>query len=64
VLNLARTCKSLRQTLMHRGSEWLWKIVFKGMSGLPNIPTDWLSLPEFADLAFQHHCYVRVYLGA
>ncbi|KAF8549751.1 hypothetical protein OG21DRAFT_1420858, partial [Imleria badia] len=54
LLNLARTCTSLRQLLMDKSSAFVWKIARRQVSGLPDCPAD-LSEPEYANLVFYAH---------
>ncbi|KAF8549533.1 hypothetical protein OG21DRAFT_582465 [Imleria badia] len=56
LLNLARTCKSLRQLLMDRSSEFVWKTARRQVIGLPNRPAD-LTEPEYANLVFYARCH-------
>ncbi|KAF8549176.1 hypothetical protein OG21DRAFT_1500574 [Imleria badia] len=56
LLNLARTCKSLRGLLMHRSSAFLWKTALRQVEGLPECPTD-LSEPEYTNLVFCNRCH-------
>ncbi|KAF8546570.1 hypothetical protein OG21DRAFT_1103438 [Imleria badia] len=45
LLNLARTCKSLRQLLMDSASAFVWKTARCQVDGLPDCPAD-LTEPE------------------
>ncbi|KAF8553732.1 hypothetical protein OG21DRAFT_1384122, partial [Imleria badia] len=55
LLNLARTCKSLRQLLMDKSSAFVWKAARSQVNGLPDCPAD-LAEPEYANLVFHAHC--------
>ncbi|KAF8549750.1 hypothetical protein OG21DRAFT_1488305 [Imleria badia] len=56
LLNLARTCKSLRQLLMDRSSAFVWKAARRQVNGLPDCPAD-LTEHEYANLVFYARCY-------
>ncbi|KAF8549177.1 hypothetical protein OG21DRAFT_1470336 [Imleria badia] len=56
LLNLARTCKSLRDLLMDRSSEFVWKTARQQVKGLPACPAD-LTEPEYANLVFYARCH-------
>ncbi|KAF8549521.1 hypothetical protein OG21DRAFT_1421103, partial [Imleria badia] len=58
LLNLARTCKSLRQLLMHKSSAFVWKVARCQVDGLPDCPPD-LTEPEYANLLFYARCHAR-----
>ncbi|KAF8133333.1 hypothetical protein EV363DRAFT_1325967 [Boletus edulis] len=51
LLNLARTCKSLRQLLMAKSSAFVWKATRRQIDGLPDCPAD-LTEQEYANLMF------------
>jgi hypothetical protein len=57
LLNLARTCKSLRQLLMDKSSAFVWKTARCQVNGLPDCPVD-LTEPEYANLLFYARCHV------
>lgn len=57
LLNLARTCKSLRGLLMHKSSLFLWKTALDQIKGLPGCPAD-LDEPEYTNLVFYARCHV------
>ena len=57
LLNLARTCKSLRGLLMHKSSAFLWKTTLRQVEGLPECPAD-LAEPEYTNLVFYNRCHV------
>ncbi|KAF8141420.1 hypothetical protein EV363DRAFT_1204107 [Boletus edulis] len=56
LLNLARTCKSLRELLMDKSSEFVWKTARRQVRGLPDCPAD-LTEPEYANLVFHARCH-------
>ncbi|KAF8435087.1 hypothetical protein L210DRAFT_3453364 [Boletus edulis BED1] len=56
LLNLARTCKSLRGLLMHRSSAYLWKTALRRVEGLPECPAD-LAESEYTNLVFYARCH-------
>ncbi|KAG8221238.1 hypothetical protein J3R82DRAFT_1400 [Butyriboletus roseoflavus] len=56
LLNLARTCKSLRDLLMHKSALFLWKTALRQIEGLPDCPAD-LDEPEYANLVFYTRCH-------
>ncbi|KAI9454591.1 hypothetical protein HD554DRAFT_2031241 [Boletus coccyginus] len=58
LLNLARTCKSLRELLMDKASEFVWKTARGQVRGLPDCPAD-MTEPEYANLVFYSRCHVR-----
>ncbi|KAG6379256.1 hypothetical protein JVT61DRAFT_11706 [Boletus reticuloceps] len=57
LLNLARTCKSLRQLLMVKSSAFVWKAARRQIDGLPDCPAD-LTEPEYANLVFYPRCQI------
>ncbi|KAF8435086.1 hypothetical protein L210DRAFT_1053936 [Boletus edulis BED1] len=56
LLNLARTCKSLRQLLMDKSSTFVWMEARRQVRGLPPCPAD-LTEPEYANLVFCARCH-------
>ncbi|KAG8221221.1 hypothetical protein J3R82DRAFT_1383 [Butyriboletus roseoflavus] len=58
LLNLARTCKSLRVLLMDKSSAFVWRTARRQVNGLPECPDD-LTEPEYANLVFYARCHVR-----
>ncbi|KAI9566218.1 hypothetical protein HD554DRAFT_1206515 [Boletus coccyginus] len=54
LLNFARTCKSLRELLMDKASEFVWRTARRQVQGLPDCPAD-MTEPEYANLL----CYAR-----
>jgi hypothetical protein len=56
LLNLARTCKSLRDLLMDKASTFVWKTARGQAQGLPDCPAD-LTEPEYANLVFYARCH-------
>ncbi|KAF7374990.1 hypothetical protein MSAN_00385100 [Mycena sanguinolenta] len=56
LLNLARTSKGIRGTLMSRSSAFMWKQSRSHIEGLPDLPRD-LSEPQYANLCFSTHCH-------
>lgn len=58
LLNLARTCKSLRGLLMDKSSVFVWKTARRQVQDLPDCPAD-LTEPEYAHLVFCARCNVR-----
>ncbi|KAH0829105.1 hypothetical protein J3R83DRAFT_2571 [Lanmaoa asiatica] len=56
LLNLARTCKSLRALLMDKSSVFVWKSARRQVKGLPDCPPD-LTEPEYANLVFYARCH-------
>ncbi|KZT08431.1 uncharacterized protein LAESUDRAFT_723952 [Laetiporus sulphureus 93-53] len=56
LLNLARTDKSFRSTLMSRNAAPLWKAARLNVEGLPDCPAH-LSEPAYANLVFFVHCH-------
>ncbi|KAI9566202.1 hypothetical protein HD554DRAFT_2315645 [Boletus coccyginus] len=56
LLNLARTCKSLRELLMDKASEFVWKTARRQVQGLPDCPADMIE-PEYANLLFYARCH-------
>ena len=63
LLNLARTGKHLRNTLMRRSGISVWKAVRATVKGLPECPSD-LSEPQYANLMFDMFCHVRRFISA
>ena len=61
LLHLARTSKDFRNLLMSRSSISLWKVARLNIEGLPDCPP-YLSEPAYANLAFDAHCHVRIFL--
>ncbi|KAJ3765092.1 hypothetical protein FB446DRAFT_623413, partial [Lentinula raphanica] len=58
LLALARTSKILREALMNRKAEGIWRVARENYDGgLPPLPTD-LNEPQFARLIFDAHCHV------
>ena len=57
LLNLARTCKSLRAILMHKSSRFLWEAALRQVEDLPPCPAD-LTEPEYTNLIFYTRCHV------
>lgn len=62
LLHMARTTKLFRSTLMSHSSRWIWKSTMARMEGLPECPRE-MSEPEYANLAFDTHCYVRLFFA-
>lgn len=58
LLNLARTCKSLRELLMDKSATSVWRSARRQVEGLPDCPDD-LTEPEYANLVFYARCHVR-----
>lgn len=58
LLNLARTCKFFRSTLMVNSSAFVWKAALRQVDGLPDCPDD-LSEPAYTNLVFYARCHVR-----
>ncbi|KAG9312160.1 hypothetical protein JVU11DRAFT_7450 [Chiua virens] len=56
LLNLARTCKYLRNILMHKSSQLLWKVALHRVEGLPDCPSD-LTEPQYTNLVFYNYCH-------
>ncbi|KAG9312170.1 hypothetical protein JVU11DRAFT_7461 [Chiua virens] len=56
LLNLARTCKSLRNILMHKSSQFLWKTALRQIEDFPDCPPD-LTEPEYTNLVFYNRCH-------
>ncbi|TFK75174.1 hypothetical protein BDN72DRAFT_758228 [Pluteus cervinus] len=61
VLNLARTTKRLREVLMDPSARVVWMASLANVQGLPDCPSD-LTEPQFANLAFDTSCHVRLHL--
>ncbi|KAF8133325.1 hypothetical protein EV363DRAFT_1215048 [Boletus edulis] len=57
LLNLARTCKSLRQLLMVKSSAFVWKAARRQIDRLPDCPAD-LTEPQYANLVFYPRCHI------
>ncbi|KAJ3717797.1 hypothetical protein C8R42DRAFT_572677, partial [Lentinula raphanica] len=58
LLSLARTSKNLREVLMNKSSEIIWRIARTNYEGdLPPLPVD-LNEPQFARLIFDAYCHV------
>ncbi|KAI9566219.1 hypothetical protein HD554DRAFT_2329841 [Boletus coccyginus] len=57
LLNLARTCRSLRDLLMDKASGFVWKTARRQVQGLPDCPAD-MTEPEYANLLFYSRCHV------
>ncbi|KAJ3805306.1 hypothetical protein F5876DRAFT_52071, partial [Lentinula aff. lateritia] len=58
LLHLARTCKSIRQLLMTKSSDSIWRIARANVEGgLPPLPMD-LNEPQYAHLVFDVYCHV------
>ncbi|KAG6850403.1 hypothetical protein H0H93_013628 [Arthromyces matolae] len=57
LLNLSRTSKSLRDILMRRSSQYMWKSARAQVEGLPDCPND-MSEPAYANLVFYPYCQV------
>ncbi|KAG6382003.1 hypothetical protein JVT61DRAFT_634 [Boletus reticuloceps] len=56
LLNLARTCKSLRQLLMDKSSTFVWMEARRQVKGLPACPA-YLTEPEYANLVYCARCH-------
>ena len=59
LLRLARTTKALRNILLRRSAKSVWKDALANIEGLPVCPDD-LNEPQFASLAFDPFCHVRL----
>ncbi|KAF8828951.1 hypothetical protein HHX47_DHR3001101 [Lentinula edodes] len=58
ILSLARTSKKLREILMSKSSENIWRAARENVEGgLPPLPSD-LNEPQFAHLIFDLYCHV------
>ncbi|KAJ3963899.1 hypothetical protein EV361DRAFT_874456, partial [Lentinula raphanica] len=57
LLSLSRTSKNLREILMDKSSETIWRTVWTNYEGsLPPLPVD-LNEPQFARLIFDAYCH-------
>lgn len=61
LLELSRTSKRFRKTVMSRSSRFIWKRVLAQIHGLPKCPDD-LTEPQYAYLAFDPYCDVRFHI--
>ncbi|KAF5364538.1 hypothetical protein D9757_011336 [Collybiopsis confluens] len=57
LLRLSRTSKDLRNILMSKSSEAIWRFARENVEGLPPLPPD-LNEPQYAHLAFESYCHV------
>ncbi|KAE9405949.1 hypothetical protein BT96DRAFT_1015209 [Gymnopus androsaceus JB14] len=55
LLRLARTSKELRNMLMSKSSESIWRATRSNVEGIPPLPDD-LSEPQYAHLLFSQYC--------
>ncbi|KAF5362788.1 hypothetical protein D9757_011016 [Collybiopsis confluens] len=56
LFRLARTTRDLRDILMSKSSENVWRIAREGVEGIPPLPSD-LNEPQFAHLLFESYCH-------
>ncbi|KAF8988735.1 hypothetical protein BDQ17DRAFT_1480692 [Cyathus striatus] len=57
LLHIARTTKTLRNTVLSRSATASWKLAFSNLaSGLPACPND-MSEPSYASLLFENFCH-------
>ncbi|TRM58387.1 hypothetical protein BD626DRAFT_511706 [Schizophyllum amplum] len=57
LLNISRTNKALRGTLMQKSARGVWRLSFEGVEDLPPVPDD-LNEPQYARLLFDKSCMV------
>ena len=57
LLNLARTCITLRRTIMDRNSAFIWRRARLSIKDLPKLPS-YLSEPAYAAFVFERRCSV------
>ncbi|TRM58392.1 hypothetical protein BD626DRAFT_550730 [Schizophyllum amplum] len=55
LLNVSRTNKALRGTLMQKSVRGVWRLSFEGVEDLPPVPDD-LNEPQYARLLFDKSC--------
>ncbi|KAF8602465.1 hypothetical protein BDV93DRAFT_411949, partial [Ceratobasidium sp. AG-I] len=55
LLSVARTCKTLRGTLMKHSATQIWHVAENSVLGLPNCPED-MHPPDYAALIFTKAC--------
>lgn len=60
LLHLARTSRDLRDILMSKSSEGIWRAARRNVEGLPPLPSD-LNEPQYAHLLFEPYCHVSVH---
>ncbi|KAF8593384.1 hypothetical protein BDV93DRAFT_461313 [Ceratobasidium sp. AG-I] len=59
LLSMARSCKTLRNTLMEQLANKIWRAAEDNVPGLPNCPPDMCPL-DYAALIFTKSCTVSV----
>ncbi|KAJ3920597.1 hypothetical protein F5877DRAFT_77017 [Lentinula edodes] len=62
LLHLARTSRDLRDILMSKSSEGIWRAARRNVEGLPPLPND-LNEPQYAHLLFEPYCHICRYPG-
>ncbi|KAJ3805165.1 hypothetical protein F5876DRAFT_82097 [Lentinula aff. lateritia] len=62
LLRLARTSRDLRDILMSKSSESIWRISRETMKDLPPLPDD-LNEPQYAHLLFEPYCHICRHSG-
>ncbi|KAJ4493390.1 hypothetical protein C8R41DRAFT_919607 [Lentinula lateritia] len=62
LLRLARTSKDLRDILMSKSSESIWRIARETLNDLPPRPDD-LNEPQYAHLLFEPYCHICRHSG-
>ncbi|KAJ4471887.1 hypothetical protein C8J55DRAFT_155516 [Lentinula edodes] len=60
LLHLARTSRDLRDILMSKSSEGIWRAARRNVEGLPPLPSD-LNEPQYAHLLFEPYCHICRY---
>ncbi|CUA71371.1 Tiggrin [Rhizoctonia solani] len=56
VLNLSRTCKSLRNVLMRRSSEYIWKRATENLPYHFPPPPPWMDMPQYISVIYTQNC--------
>ncbi|CAE6541946.1 unnamed protein product [Rhizoctonia solani] len=56
ILNLSRTCKSLRDVLMRRSSEYIWKRATGNLPYQLPPPPPWMDTPQYISVVYTKNC--------
>ncbi|CAE6473584.1 unnamed protein product [Rhizoctonia solani] len=56
VLNLSRTCKSLRDVLMRRSSEYIWKRATENLPYHLPLPPPWMDMLQYISVVYTKNC--------
>ena len=62
LLHIARVSKDLRNLLMSKDNNRLWKAARRNVPGLPDCPSV-LSEPRYAAYIFDQYCFVSILIG-